>query len=214
VSTPAHADRVAASPDPDFAPASPTNPKEGSITMPINLPTGATVRTVTFWYPADFLGITDWGTTLTLLFDDDLRPEQRMPALPTCRRARTLLAAPTGADPIRCAGGPLHLLDIAATGALAAREAEARHDRWSATARVGTRRPGRLESALLRAGRHSYVTYHSLRRVVGDALVTMRTGGWLYPAAASPQALLDHVAQATARLADAAPDDVLVTVRA
>jgi hypothetical protein len=71
-----------------------------------------------------------------------------------------------------------------------------------------------VESALLRAGRHTYVTYHSLRRVVGDALVTMRTGTWLYPAAGSPQALLDHVAQATARLADAAPDDVLVTVRA
>ncbi|GIJ62030.1 hypothetical protein [Virgisporangium aurantiacum] len=182
--------------------------------MPINLPTGATVRTVTFWYPADFLGITDWATTLACLFDDDLGPEQRMLALPTTRRTRTLLAAPTNADPIRCAGGPLRLLDIAATGALAAREAGTRHDGWSATARVGTRRPGRVESALLQAGRHSYVTYHSLRRVVGDALVTMRTGAWLYPAAASPQALLDHVQQATARLADAAPDDVLVTVRA
>jgi hypothetical protein len=106
----------------------------------------------------------------------------------------------------------LRLLDIAATGALAAREAGTRPDWWSATARVGTRRPGRVESALLRAGRHSYVTYHSLRRVIGDALVNMRTGAWLYPAAASPQALLDHVQQATARLADAAPDDMLVAV--
>jgi hypothetical protein len=182
--------------------------------VPINLPNGCTLRTVTFWYPADHLGITDWATTLACLFDDDLRPERRLLALPTSPRSRTLLAAPRDADPIRCAGGPLRLLDIAATGALAAREAATRHDTWSATARVGTRRPGRLETALLHAGRHSYVAYHSLRRVVGDVLVIMRTGAWLYPAAASPQALLDHVEQATAQLADAAPDDVLVTVGA
>jgi hypothetical protein len=183
-----------------------------SITVPINLPNGSTLRTVTFWYPADHLGITDWRTTLACLFDDDLRPERRLLATPTSPRARTLLAAPSDADPIRCAGGPLRLLDLVATGALAAREAGARHDGWSATARVGSRRPGRVESALLRAGRHSYVTYHSLRRVVGDVLVVMRTGASLYPAAASPQALLDHVQQATVQLADAAPDDVLVAV--
>jgi hypothetical protein len=183
-----------------------------SITVPINLPNGSTLRTVTFWYPADHLGITDWRTTLACLFDDDLRPERRLLATPTSLRARTLLAAPSDADPIRCAGGPLRLLDLVATGALAAREAGIRHNGWSATARVGSRRPGRVESALLRAGRHSYITYHSLRRVVGDVLVVMRTGASLYPAAASPQALLDHVHQATVQLADAAPDDVLVTV--
>ncbi|MEU7874280.1 hypothetical protein [Dactylosporangium sp. NPDC049140] len=182
--------------------------------MPINLPNGTTLRTVTFWYPADHLGITDWATTLACLFDDDLRPERRLLATPTAPRARTLLAAPRNTDPIRCAGGPLRLLDLAATCVHAAREAAARHDAWSATARVGARRPGRLESTLLRAGRHHYVTYHSLRRVVGDVLVIMRTGTALYPAAASPQALLDHVEQATARLADANPDDVLVTVGA
>ncbi|GAA0896074.1 hypothetical protein [Virgisporangium aurantiacum] len=180
--------------------------------MPINLPNGIILRTVTFWYPADFLGITDWRTTLACLFDDALRPERRLLAIPTSPGTRALLAAPSTANPIRCAGGPLRLLDIAATGALAAREAVTRHDAWSATARVGARRPGRLESALLQAGRHSYVTYHSLRRVVGDVLVVMRTGAALYPAAADPQALLDHVQQATMQLADAAPDDVLVTV--
>jgi hypothetical protein len=182
--------------------------------VPINLPNGTTLRTVTFWYPADHLGITDWATTLACLFDEDLRPERRLLAMPTSPRSRTLLAAPRDCDPVRCAGGPVRLLDIAATGALAAREAGARHDGWSATGRVGARRPGRLESALLRAGRHRYITYHSLRRVVGDVLVIMRTGASLYPAAANPQALLDHVEQATVLLADAAPDDVLVTVGA
>ncbi|WP_426513104.1 hypothetical protein ACPPVO_22160 [Dactylosporangium sp. McL0621] len=182
--------------------------------MPINLPNGTTLRTVTFWYPADHLGITDWATTLRCLFDDDLRPERRLLAMPTSPGTRALLAAPYDADPVRCAGGPLRLLDIAATGAVAARAAAARHDVWSATARVGARRPGRVESALLRAGRPSYVMYHSLRRVVGDVLVIMRTGASLYPAAASPQALLDHVERATAQLAEAAPDDVLVTVGA
>jgi hypothetical protein len=182
--------------------------------VPISLHHGVTLRTVTFWYPADHLGITDWATTLACLFDDDLRPQPRLLALPTCPGARTLLAAPRDTHPVRCAGGPLRLLDIPATGALAAREAEARYDAWSATSRIGTRRPRQAESDLLQAGRCSYVTYHRLRRVVGDALIIMRTGTWLYPAAASPQALLGHVQQATAQVAGAAPDDVLVTVAA
>ena len=71
-----------------------------------------------------------------------------------------------------------------------------------------------MESALLQAGRCSYVTYHRLRRVVGDALIIMHSGAWLYPAASSPPALLDHMQQATLQLAEAAPDDVLVTVAA
>jgi hypothetical protein len=78
------------------------------------------------------------------------------------------------------AGGPPRLLDIAATGALAAQEVGIRHDGRSATARLGVRRPGRVESTLLQAGRHSNVTYHSLRRVVSDALIIMATGAWLY----------------------------------
>jgi hypothetical protein len=96
----------------------------------------------------------------------------------------------------------------------AAQEARARHDAWSATSLIGARPPGRVESALLQAGRQTYVTYHSLRRAAGDALIIMRTGSWLYPGGSGPQALIDHVHQATLRLADAAPDDVLVTVAA
>ena len=180
--------------------------------MPINLPSGITLRTVTFWYPATHLGITDWSTTLTLLFDDGLRPQRRLLAEPDSHSARTLLAAPADGHPTRCAGGPLRLLDIAATGALAAAEAGARYDAWSATGRIGARRPGLVESALLDAGRGSYVIYHSLRRLVGDALIIMRSGARLHPQAASPQALLDHVHEATLLLSDAAPDDVLVTV--
>jgi hypothetical protein len=185
---------------------------EGSTTVPINLPNGTSLRTVTFWYPATILGITDWRTTLAGLFDDDLRPTRRLLAEPHSRRARGLLAAPADGDPTWCAGGPLRLLDIAGTGAIAAAEAGARHDGWSATGRVGARRPGPVEAALLHAGRASYVTYHSLRRLVGDVLVSMPTGDCLYPQEASPQALVDHMQQATLRLADADPDDVLVTV--
>jgi hypothetical protein len=187
---------------------------ERSTTVPISLPNGTTIRTVTFWYPAGHLGITDWRVPLAYLFDDEMRPERRLLAMPTSGRSWALLAAPNDTDPIRCAGGPLRLLDLTATGARAAQEAGIRHDAWSATSRIRARRPGRVESALLQAGRRSYVTYHSLRRVVGDALIIMRTGAWLYPTAASPQALLDHVQQATLQLADAAPDDVLVTVAA
>lgn len=182
--------------------------------MPINLPTGTTVRTVTFWYPANHLGITDWRTTLACLFDDDLRPVRRLLAEPHSHRTHALLAAPVDGHPTWCAGGPLRLLDIAGTGAIAAAEAAARHDAWSATGRVGARRPGPVESALLAAGRRNYVTYHSLRRVVGDALIIMATGGCLYPQESTPHALVDHVQQATFHLADAAPDDVLVTVAA
>jgi len=179
------------------------------------MPNGITIRTVTFWYPATHLGITDWRVPLATLFDDELRPEPRLlaAALPS-RRARALLAAPVDGLPTRCAGGPVRLLDLQATGARATQEAQARHDDWSATSRIRGRRPGRVESALLRAGRHTYVTYHSLRRVVGDALIIMETGSWLYPTGSYPQALIDHVHQATLRLADAAPDDVLVTVAA
>jgi hypothetical protein len=172
--------------------------------------TGVTVRTVTFWYPADHLGITDWGTTLADLFDDELRAEQRLLAEP--HSDRPLLAAPADGNPTRCAGGPLRLLDLAATATLAGRQAQARHDAWSATGRVGTRRPGRIEAGLLRAGRHDYVTYHRLRRVVGDALIIMGTHACLYPQESHPQALVNHMQQATAALADATPDDVLVAV--
>jgi len=179
------------------------------------MPSGITIRTVTFWYPATHLGITDWRVPLAALFDDELRPARRLLAAAlSSQRARALLAAPIDAHPTRCAGGPIRLLDLAATGARAAQEAQARHDAWSATCRIRGRRPGRVESALLQAGRHTYVTYHSMRRVVGDALIIMRTGCWLYPAGSCPQALIDHVHQATLRLADAAPDDVLVTVAA
>ncbi|WP_432830862.1 hypothetical protein [Dactylosporangium sp. CA-092794] len=182
--------------------------------MPINLPTGLTIRTVTFWYPATILGITDWRTTLACLFDEDLRPARRLLAEPHSRANRGLLAAPGDGDPIRCAGGPLRLLDLAATGALAASEARARYDTWSATGRIGARRPNPVESALLAAGPAAYVTYHSLRRLTGDALIIMATGACLYPQETSPQALIDHMQQAILQLADAAPDDVLVTVAA
>jgi hypothetical protein len=182
--------------------------------VPITLPHGVTLRTVTFWYPAGHLGITDWATTLACLFDDDLRPVRRLLAQPLPPSTRTLLAAPADTRPVRCAGGVLRLLDIAATSALAEQEADVRYDRWSATSRIGPRRPHRIEAALLRAGRSSYVTYHRLRRVVGDALISMRTGAYQYPADASPQALLEHVQHATEQLAGAAPDDVLVTVAA
>ncbi len=182
--------------------------------MPINLPTGLTIRTVTFWYPSAILGITDWGTTLHCLFDDDLRPTRRLLAEPHARANRALLAAPADGHPTWCAGGPLRLLDIAATGALAAAEARDRHDAWSATGRIGARRPNRVETRLLHAGAEAYVTYHSLRRVVGDALIIMATGACLYPQDSSPQALVEHMRQATLQLADAAPDDVLVTVAA
>src|SRR5205823_721340 len=125
---------------------------------------------------------------------------------------RALLAAPVDGHPTRCAGGLVRLLDLPATGARAAKEAQARHDAWSATCLIRGRRPGRVESVLLRAGRHTYVTYHSLRRVVGDALIIMGTGAWLYPTGFGPQALIDHVHQAILRLSDVAPDDVLVAV--
>nr|BFE56376.1 hypothetical protein GCM10020063_009020 [Dactylosporangium thailandense] len=182
--------------------------------MSITLPTGITIRTVTFWYPADHLGITDWHTTLACLFDDDLRPARRLLADPGADHSRALLAAPTDGHPTWCAGGPLRLLDIPATGALAAQQATARYDAWSATGRVGARRPDGAESALLHAGRRSYVTYHSLRRLAGDALIVMRTGTCRYPQENSPHALVDHMQQAILLLADAAPDDVLVTVAA
>ncbi|MGI5243363.1 hypothetical protein [Dactylosporangium sp. CA-139066] len=182
--------------------------------MSITLPTGVTIRTVTFWYPADHLGITDWRTTLACLFDEDLRPMRRLLADPGSHQTRALLAAPAGGHPTWCAGGPMRLLDIAATGAFAARQATARYDAWSATGRIGARRPGNAEAALLHAGRRSYVTYHSLRRLAGDALIIMRTGACRYPQEHSPHALVDHMQQATLLLADAAPDDVLVTVAA
>jgi len=182
--------------------------------VPINLPTGITLRTVTFWYPATHLGITDWPTTLAGLFDEELRPARRLLAGADSRPARALLAAPADGDPTWCAGGPLRLLDIAATSAHAAAQAGARHDTWSATGRIGTRRPRPFESALLRAGRSDYVTYYSLRQLVGDALIIMGTGAYLYPQDSSPQALVDHVRQATLQVADADPDDVLVTVAA
>ncbi len=182
--------------------------------MPISLPNGITVRTVTFWYPATHLGIDDWRVPLATLFDDYQRPERRLLAAPHSGRDRDLLAAPADGHPTRCAGGPLRLLDTAASGALAAHEAAARHDTWSATGRIGIRRPGRVETALLRSGRQNYMTYHRLRRVVGDALIIMRTATWLYPADSCPQALIDHVGQATLRLSAAEPGDVLVTVAA
>lgn len=180
--------------------------------MPIRMATSVTVRTVTFWYPARHLGITNWRVALAGLFDDELRPVRRMIAAPHAGEARGLLAAPGEGQPTRCAGGPVYLLDLAGTGAQAAEEAGARHDAWSATGRVCGRRPGRVETELLEAGRADYVTYHSQRRVVGDALIIMRTGGWLHPTGSGPQALIDHVRLAVSTLSEAAPDDVLVTV--
>jgi hypothetical protein len=51
-------------------------PSGRSTPVPISLPNGITIRTVTFWYPANLLGITDWRAPLANLFDDDLRPER------------------------------------------------------------------------------------------------------------------------------------------
>jgi hypothetical protein len=180
--------------------------------MPFSLPNEVTVRTVTFWYPATHLGIDDWRVPLATLFDDDLRPQRRLLAAPAADRNRELLAAPADGQPTRCAGGPLRLLDLAATGALAAAEAAARHDTWSTVGRIRGRRPGTAESALLRSGRTAYITYHRLRWVVGDALIDMHTGTWLFAPDRAPQTLLDHMREATRRLSAAEPGDVLVTL--
>ncbi|MEJ3741805.1 hypothetical protein WEI85_00685 [Actinomycetes bacterium KLBMP 9797] len=180
--------------------------------MPITTPAGVHVRTATFWFPANHWGIDDWTIPLSTMLGGELEPDPRLLALPPhSGRARALLAAPVDGSPIRCAGGLLGLLDLAGTGAEAAQRARARRDTWSQTGRIRGRRPGRVEEALLRAGRQTYVTYHSLRRVVGDALIIMGTRTPLCPTERTTQALVDYVHQATMRLADAAPDDVLVT---
>ncbi|GLL03716.1 hypothetical protein [Dactylosporangium matsuzakiense] len=179
--------------------------------MPIILSTGVTIRTVTFWYPATHLGIDDWAQALAVLFDEDLRPDARLFARTGCG-GRAVLAAPRPGRPTRCAGGRLDQLDLAGTTAAAKREAASRHAEWCRSSTIRRRRPGPAETALLQAGRRSYLTYHSLRRVVGDALISMHTGCWRFADAATPDALVGYVQAATSMLSAAAPDDVLVTV--
>ena len=181
--------------------------------MPITTPAGTTARTVTFWYPAAAKGFTDWSIPLSVMFDDDLRPHPRLLAHPPrTAHEQTLLAAPKPGTPLKCAGGRLDLLDLPGTGEHAAHEARTRYDLWSRSSRIRGRRPNPLESALLQAGERTYVTYHRLRRVVGDVLIDMRSTDWVMPAAATPEALIDYVHHAAYRLSDAAPDDVLVAV--
>jgi hypothetical protein len=182
--------------------------------VPIKMTAGVTVRTATFWFPADYLGITDWPTTFADVLDRYLTPTPRLiAAVPA---DRTQLAAPTGDGPIRCAGGPLRLLDLAASSAIAGRDADRRYHQWSATGAIGARRrfPRGTELALLRAGRDTYQTYHRLRQVVGDALLDRGTDTVLGPADATPAGLLAYLHDATAHLATACADDVLVTVTA
>lgn len=179
--------------------------------MPIAMPCGVMVRTVTFWYPADHLGIEDWTVPLATYFDDGVQPHRRL--LAASRSASPLLAAPHGGRRMWCAGGPLNLLDLAGTGAIAGEQARSRFRLWTRTGTVRGRRPGPAEADLLRAGERSYVAYHSLRRVVGDVLVVMRNG-WLpqQSTAGTPDALLAFVQRATGLLAQANPNDVLITV--
>jgi hypothetical protein len=183
--------------------------------VPFTIPTGATIRTVTFWYPAHHDGIDGgaWPAVLGLIFDDEFRPARRLLAAPSTRR-RAALAAPAGARPIRCAGGRLSLLDLPATRDEAAQQAAQRYQSWSATATIRGRRPTGMEAALLGAGQDTYTSYRRLRRVVGDALVIMRSGGRLYPVGSRPRDLVEYVHEATRRLQDAAPDDVIVTIAA
>ncbi|GAA4470968.1 hypothetical protein [Phytohabitans houttuyneae] len=182
--------------------------------MPIAMPSGVMVRAVTFWYPSNHLGIDDWTVPLSTYFNDEVRPDRRLlAAVAQPRPERLLLAAPLSGPRIRCAGGHLSLLDLAGTGAVAAAQARSRHHRWTQMGTVGARRPGRAEVALLRAGEQSYVAYHRLRRVVGDVLVVMHDGRRVrQPDGCSPDALLAFVQEAIGRLAQADPDDVIVTV--
>src|SRR5258706_13451441 len=120
------------------------------------MPNGVTIRTVTFWYPAAHLGIDDWTEPLAVLFDGEFRPDSRLLARAVSSdRDRALLAAPKQGHPTRCAGGRLDLLDLAATSATAEQEARSRHADWSRTRTIRGRRPGRVETALLQAGRRS-----------------------------------------------------------
>jgi hypothetical protein len=183
--------------------------------MPIVMPSGFTVRTVTLWYPADHPNIDDWSLAHAGPFDADLLPDRRLLALPAGRRSSTTgLAAPrTAQDAVRCAGGRVYRLDLPATAAQAARCAAGRHDDWRQTGTVRGRRPGLAEAALLHAGRDTYITYHRLRRVVGDAVACMPAGQWFYPAACAPETLVDYVYRATALLAESHPYDVLLAIR-
>ncbi|GAA4731885.1 hypothetical protein [Phytohabitans rumicis] len=180
--------------------------------MPIAMPRGVMVRTITFWYPADHLGIDDWTIPLATYFDDEIQPHRRLLAAAP-PSASPLLAAPRSGHRTWCAGGPLNLLDLAGTGAIAGQEARSRFRRWTRTGTVRGRRPRPAEADLLRAGEQTYVAYHRLRRVVGDVLVVMRNG-WLpqQPTASTPDALLAFVQHATGLLAQANPNDVLITV--
>ncbi|XVV10891.1 hypothetical protein ACQP2X_39545 [Actinoplanes sp. CA-131856] len=134
--------------------------------MPIRTPTGWLIRRVVVHVKA-----TAFTRPLRLdaLFDDDIRPDPRLRARPGSDPAD--LAASQPDEPLRCAGGPIALIDIADMRRHAERVAANRYRRWC-------QRPTAIdlrawERELAASGSDAYVAHLRARALAGDALIVL-----------------------------------------
>jgi hypothetical protein len=173
--------------------------------VPITTPNGLAVRSAICCVPGDFTD--DWPALLAVLFDEDMRAVPRLLARPGA--SPTALIEPIPTRPVRCAGGPVGLLNLDAVRAHGYRDALARYRAWSTADPAD--RPGPVQQALLDAGEEAFLTHQALHRLVGDAVIIVG-GPPLYPADTSPLARLEFLHVANELLQALPADHVVIAV--
>ncbi|MFC0532131.1 hypothetical protein [Phytohabitans kaempferiae] len=146
------------------------------------------------------------------VFDDQIRPDHRLLARPDSKRER--LVQVRDGSPLRCAGGPLWMIDL---DRMRRRGLErARHRLAQRRDGVRTQQWRRWETELLELGEDAYLEYWQLRHAAVDALCELRSADRrppLCPLNNSPHARLAYVRQANRRLAELPGGTLLLAAR-
>lgn len=178
--------------------------------MPIITAAQVRISHITYCIPPQLAGLV--ANPASVVFDAQIRPDHRLLARPDSRPMR--LVQVRDGSPLRCAGGPLRMIDL---DQMRRRGAErARHRLAQRRAGVPTQQWRRWETELLDLGEHLYLEYWQLRLTAADALCELRSADErppLCPLSNSPHARLAYVRQANQRLNELPGGTLLLAAR-
>jgi hypothetical protein len=134
----------------------------------------------------------------------DVRPEPRLLAYPGSDPAD--LVGARDDDPLRCAGGPRRLIDLARSRQRGVSRGADRYTHWRRS--PGTIRLRTWEKELAEQDRDTYVQYWGARMTAADALIHL-AGPQLCPVDSTVAAGIRYTHEAN-RLLDDLPEDTLI----
>ena len=170
--------------------------------LPITVNSGLVIRHVIYVIPTHLVTGVPHPSGL---LGEDLQPEPRLFAYPGSDPAD--LVAASDDDPLRCAGGPRGLIDLARSRQRGISKGTERYAHWRRS--PGTIRLRAWERDLAGQDRDAYVQYWGARMTAADALIHL-SGPQLCPVDSSVAAGIRYAQEANRLLDDLAENTLII----